>query len=411
MNNSKRSSSSHQLVIKPSMMVSPPSSSATSSQNVEQLQEEYSIDSIALELEKLCEAIQTATMLMTRIGTSEDSKEIRTEIQQLKKYTQNSIQDIEHRLINLEAENTDQQFLKFKADFNRLKQLRDEYFKKKLKQLELKYPKTNLKAKSTITNPLVSLYKKHWKETQSSFCDKYGIDPKIFASWLSGIAESQESENAVKKFIASKEQAEQKNSTDREELFSLLNSSSQEHSYDNSVSDQQQKIILQDEFIFLPYKEDEEELQDLQNLHKDLRELYQISQDFHQEVQVQGDKVVQVQNNVEQAELAVKQGTRYLQEAKKIGAFSAIVVGGAVGGLVLGGPIGAVVGIKAGAILGASAGVGGLIVGATSGGLIGKFATDIGNSLSGVYSKVTAPFMSKKSSTVPSSSNTTPSNN
>ncbi|KAF0984722.1 hypothetical protein FDP41_000621 [Naegleria fowleri] len=407
MKSTKRSSSSLQSVIKPSMMVSPPSSSLSDEQPRDE--SEYSINSITLDLEKLCESIQTTAMLLARIGTAEDSKEIRTEIQQLKKYTQNVIQDIEHRLINLEVENPDQQFLKFKTDFNRLKQLRDEYFKKKLKQLELKYPKTNLKNKSIPTNPLVALYKKHWKETQNAFCDKYGIDPMVFASWLSGIAESKESENAVRKFIASKEQSEQKNPSEREELFTILNS--QENSSMYNSAEQQQQIVLQDEFIFLPYKEDEDELQDLRNLHKDLRDLYQISQDLHQEVQVQGEKVVQVQNNVEKAELSVKQGTRYLQEAKKIGAFSAIVVGGAVGGLVLGGPIGAVVGIKAGAILGASAGVGGLIVGATSGGLIGKFATDIGNSLSGVYSKVTAPFMSKKGTNTATSASSTTSNN
>ncbi|EFC48183.1 hypothetical protein NAEGRDRAFT_57153 [Naegleria gruberi] len=326
---------------KPSQMVPPPKSSSEPVEivNIEEVHVE-----LVLELEKLCESLQTTAMLLTYMGTTEDSEDVRQEIKNQRKITNGIISSIEEKLELLQNH---PQYPKLNNDFIKLKSLREEYFKVKLKQLLEKYPSSR------------SLTDKNINST---------------------------TRKAVK--------------VEKDQLFELLQKPSEGNSYSQ---EEQQLLLQQDDLVFVPYQEDEEELKELQKLHKDLRDLYGISQDLHEEVAVQGEKIIQVQSNVDKAELSVKQGTRYLQEAKKIGAISAIVVGGTVGGLILGGPIGAIVGLKAGVALGVSAGVGGLAVGATAGGLLAKFTSSVSNSISGAYSKVTAPFMAKKQQQLASS--------
>ena len=326
--------------------------SSLSSSNVIKTEMEEKNDSdtrsqVVEELENLCAAVQTTAVLLSYMGTQQDNLEIRTELVNQKKACRKSVQTLEKLLPLLKSEDSPQ-FSKLQSDFVRLRQLSDDYFSTKLKQLEKKYPEKNLR-NETVQN----------------------VDNQPKSSG-----------HAIH--------------VDKNELFEMLKKPERDPTEPYFEPMTQEQLLLEEELVFVPYNEKEEELQDLRNLHNDLRELYGMSQDLHMEVAQQGEKVVQIQNNVEQAELSARQGTRYLQEAKKIGAVGAIMIGGAVGGLVLGGPIGAIVGLKAGAILGAASGVGGLVVGATTGGILSKWGTSISSNIAGAYSKVTAPFKPKE---------------
>lgn len=151
--------------------------------------------------------------------------------------------------------------------------------------------------------------------------------------------------------------------------------------------DTKQQIMLTND-NFIPYNEYEQRLNDLENLHNDLKDLNEIIICFNTTVKQQGEQIKLIQDNIEETHINVKQGTHELKNAEKMSGFTNIVIGSTIGGLIVGGPIGGLIGLKAGAVVGTIGCVGGLIIGATTGGYVGKVISKIERKISGSFNNI-----------------------
>lgn len=147
----------------------------------------------------------------------------------------------------------------------------------------------------------------------------------------------------------------------------------------------QEQLILPDNLEAIPY-DDTEELTELYFIHNQLRELNEMSMELGEQVSIQREQVTQVQDAVDISEMNTKQGTRLLQEAKKIGTIGTILIGSTIGGFIIGGPMGAIMGMKLGMALPMS--IGGIFVGGALGGIASSTMESMSNNISGTNEKI-----------------------
>ncbi|KAL9645443.1 hypothetical protein ABK040_002641 [Willaertia magna] len=298
-------------------------------------EEEY-ISIFTSKLEQLNVIIQTVNISINQIGTKQDNFKLREDVNYLIKITEEQIKDI-NNLINDIKNNLlidNLQLNKLISDFNRLIDLQ--------KECKIKFKKLQ------------------------------------------------------KTFILKNNDLENNLNNDKVEQNKIA---MEEEEYKRDAFNQQ--LLLQQENNFFPFKvininEKEEELQELQKLHKNLYTLHEISKDLNDQVQQQEITTKTIQDNLEKSEINCQKGTKYLQEAKRIGTIGAIMIGSTVGGLIIGGPIGGIVGWKAGMALGTAAGLGGFVAGAVSGGVVAKKTSELGDEVSGANSEITT--MKRKNS-------------
>lgn len=148
----------------------------------------------------------------------------------------------------------------------------------------------------------------------------------------------------------------------------------------------QEQLILSDNLIFIPY-DDTEELTELQSIHAQLHELNELSMELCGQASLQREKVSQVITDVDISEMAIRNGTHALQEAKKLSSLSTIIIGSAIGGLIIGGPVGLLIGVKTGTMIVSSLSC--IAAGTAVGGVVTSNIENIGNIVSGAYSKLT----------------------
>ncbi|XP_056644117.1 syntaxin-17 isoform X1 [Diorhabda sublineata] len=107
------------------------------------------------------------------------------------------------------------------------------------------------------------------------------------------------------------------------------------------------QIQMQQTIEEIKLKQREEQLNKVENIHKDVQDLNDIYKNLNEMVVNQADVVNQISNDVDNTQQNVIEGTRTLAKAHKLKAVAYPVTGAFLGGMI-GGPIGLVAGLKVG---------------------------------------------------------------
>ena len=113
----------------------------------------------------------------------------------------------------------------------------------------------------------------------------------------------------------------------------------------------------------------QERSHELSMLNQELRGLAELYSDMAKLLAEDGESLEAVQEQTEKAAVRTREGTRRVLKAAKLASYSAPLVGGLLGGVMMG-PVGLVLGVKTGMTMGA------LAAGGTAGGvMVGKMST------------------------------------
>jgi len=110
------------------------------------------------------------------------------------------------------------------------------------------------------------------------------------------------------------------------------------------------------------------ENKEISTIEKDMQDLYDIIYEIRRLVQIDGENLENATDNISEANMNTVEGTKELQEAKRLYSYKPIAFGASIGTLI-GGPIGLGLGLGYGAII-TAIGTG------TLGGVIGKYLSN-----------------------------------